>query len=126
VSAETAPWFLVYSGSTSVGQYAIQLAHQAGYRVITTSSPRHFEFLKTLGANVVVDHNEPEVVSRIKEATDDSISIGIDGFSSSESQKTSIQSFGPGKGHLVTLLPADSEAAALRPDITVSCRSSDY
>ena len=39
----------------SVGQYAIQLAKIAGYRVVTTASPRNFELLKSYGADAVFD-----------------------------------------------------------------------
>eukprot|EP00026_Physarum_polycephalum_P011214 Phypoly_transcript_11420.p1 GENE.Phypoly_transcript_11420~~Phypoly_transcript_11420.p1 ORF type:complete len:195 (-),score=33.66 Phypoly_transcript_11420:507-1091(-) len=36
--------FLVWSGATSVGQYAIQLAKLAGLTVVTTASPKKFRF----------------------------------------------------------------------------------
>ncbi len=42
---------LVWGGSTSVGSNAIQLAVAAGYEVITTSSPRNFDYVTKLGGN---------------------------------------------------------------------------
>lgn len=39
----------------SVGMYAIQLAHLAGYKVATVSSPKHHELLKSYGADVIFD-----------------------------------------------------------------------
>ncbi|KAK2611690.1 hypothetical protein N8I77_005018 [Diaporthe amygdali] len=46
----------IIGGSSSVGQYAIQLAKLSGFsRIVTNSSPAHVEFLKKLGAHVVLD-----------------------------------------------------------------------
>lgn len=49
-------WMLVYSGASSVGQYAIQLAKRSGFNVITTASPQRESRLKSLGADIVVDY----------------------------------------------------------------------
>lgn len=47
---------VIIGGSSSVGQYAIQLARLSGFsRIITNSSPAHVEHLKKLGAHVVLD-----------------------------------------------------------------------
>ncbi|KXJ88042.1 chaperonin 10-like protein [Microdochium bolleyi] len=47
---------VVLGGSTSVGQYLIQFARLSGYtRIVTSASSTHTEFLKTLGAHVVLD-----------------------------------------------------------------------
>ena len=35
--------------------FAVQLAKLAGYKIVSTSSPRNFELVKLLGADVVVD-----------------------------------------------------------------------
>ncbi len=35
--------------------FAIQLAHIAGYKVVTTASPRNFDLCKSLGADAVFD-----------------------------------------------------------------------
>lgn len=35
--------------------FAIQLAKLAGYKVVSTSSPRNFELVKSFGADVVID-----------------------------------------------------------------------
>jgi len=56
---------LVWGGSTSVGSNAIQLAAAAGYRVVTTASPRNFEYVKALGASEVFDYHSPSVVPDI-------------------------------------------------------------
>lgn len=56
---------LVWGGSTSVGSNAIQLAVAAGYDVITTASPRNFDYVTTLGASQAFDYNSPTVVADI-------------------------------------------------------------
>lgn len=56
---------LIFGGATSVGMNAIQLARKAGYAVIATSSPHNFGLLHHLGAGVVVDYHDPDVVEQI-------------------------------------------------------------
>ena len=67
-SKPTGKTLLVWGGSTSVGSNAIQLAVAAGYEVITTSSPRNFEYVKRLGASQVFDYNSETVVADVIEA----------------------------------------------------------
>ncbi|KAJ5934153.1 Polyketide synthase enoylreductase [Penicillium verhagenii] len=56
---------LIWGGSSSVGSNAIQLAVAMGLEVLTTASPRNFESLKELGANMVFDYTASDVVSLI-------------------------------------------------------------
>jgi len=56
---------LVWGGSTSVGTNAIQLAAAAGYEVITTCSPRNFDYVKRLGASQAFDYRSNTVTSEI-------------------------------------------------------------
>jgi NADPH:quinone reductase-like Zn-dependent oxidoreductase len=47
---------VILGGSSSVGQYAIQLARLSGYeRIVANSSASHTSHLKSLGAHVVLD-----------------------------------------------------------------------
>jgi NADPH:quinone reductase-like Zn-dependent oxidoreductase len=48
---------LIHGGAGAVGLFAVQLARRAGAEVITTASARHADFLKQLGATVVVDYH---------------------------------------------------------------------
>ncbi|KIW03243.1 uncharacterized protein PV09_05464 [Verruconis gallopava] len=59
---QTGKTILVWGGASSVGSNAIQLARAAGYDVITTASPKNFAFVKNLGARVVLDYNDSNVV----------------------------------------------------------------
>ncbi|KAG2974504.1 hypothetical protein PC118_g14486 [Phytophthora cactorum] len=49
---------LILGGSSSVGMYAIQFARAVGARVITTASAEKAEFVKSLGANQVIDYRK--------------------------------------------------------------------
>ena len=47
---------LVHGGGGSVGSYAVQIARNAGLRVIATASARDAEYVRSLGAEKVVDY----------------------------------------------------------------------
>ncbi len=64
----TGKTLLIWGGSTSVGSNAIQLAVAAGYEVVTTASPKNFDYVKQLGASQVFDYNSRTVVEDIIEA----------------------------------------------------------
>lgn len=97
-------WLLVWSGSTSVGQYAIQLAKLSGLKVATTASPKKHDLVKSLGADFVVDYKDPEVVSKLKEATGDAIVYGIDTIAEGGSIQLAQQAFSKEGGHLMCTL----------------------
>lgn len=48
---------LIHGGSGAVGVFAIQFAHSCGAHVLTTASPRNWEFLLQLGAQRVIDYH---------------------------------------------------------------------
>ncbi|TBN58388.1 zinc-binding alcohol dehydrogenase family protein [Glaciihabitans arcticus] len=68
---------VVWGGSTSVGSNAIQLAVAAGYRVVTTASPRNHGRMRELGAAEVFNYASPTVVSDIVRFAADSRVVGI-------------------------------------------------
>jgi NADPH:quinone reductase-like Zn-dependent oxidoreductase len=53
--ASTGKTLIVCGGSTSVGSNAIQLAVASGYDVVTTASPRNFDYVKRVGARAAFD-----------------------------------------------------------------------
>lgn len=69
---------LVWGDSTSVGQYAIQLAKAEGCFVITTASPARHNYLKELGADICFDYKDRNVISQIKQITKDNLAYAID------------------------------------------------
>ncbi|KAH8099845.1 GroES-like protein [Cristinia sonorae] len=113
-------WVFIYGGSTSVGLYAIQLAHLAGYKVATVASPKNHALLKTYGADVVHDYRDPDAISKVKAATNDSIHYGIDTISELETQKFSVQVLAEGPGKIVVSLGIYPEATQLRSDVEFS------
>jgi NADPH:quinone reductase-like Zn-dependent oxidoreductase len=50
---------LIYGGTSSIGRLSIQYLSHAGYSVTTTTSPKHHDQIKNLGAEVVIDHTSP-------------------------------------------------------------------
>ncbi|KPI45880.1 Zinc-binding alcohol dehydrogenase domain-containing protein cipB [Cyphellophora attinorum] len=53
---------LVWGGASSVGASTIQLAAASGLTIISTSSPRNFAFVKSLGASHVLDYTSPAII----------------------------------------------------------------
>jgi len=112
-------WVFVYGGSSSVGMFAIQLAHLAGYKVITVASAKNWDLCKSLGADVVFDYKDPEVVSKIKDTTQNSLHHGFDTIGNLASQSLSLRSYGPGPGKLIVIQPPQPEAQKLRGDVII-------
>ncbi|KAH8103402.1 GroES-like protein [Cristinia sonorae] len=112
-------WVFIYGGSTSVGMYAIQLAHLAGYRVVTVASPKHHDLLKSYGADVVFDYKDPAAFTKIKEVTEDSIHYALDTISETDTEIFSVKTFGSGYGKLLVILAVKPEAQEVRPDIAI-------
>ncbi|MFI0900421.1 zinc-binding alcohol dehydrogenase family protein [Streptomyces sp. NPDC020983] len=56
---------LVWGASTSVGSNAVQLARNAGYRVLATASPHNFGYLRSLGAAGTVDRRGRGAVAEV-------------------------------------------------------------
>ncbi|KAI2602339.1 alcohol dehydrogenase [Hypoxylon sp. NC1633] len=69
---------LIYGGSTATGMYGIQFAKASGLTVIATSSPRNFEYLKSLGADAVFDYNSPTCAADIKVYTGNKLKLAWD------------------------------------------------
>ena len=57
----------ISGGSGGVGHYAIQLAKWKGARVITTTSTRNVEFVRNLGADVIIDYTRQALTEVVKD-----------------------------------------------------------
>ncbi|KAK2762623.1 hypothetical protein FQN54_000796 [Arachnomyces sp. PD_36] len=53
---------IITGGASSVGSNAVQLAASAGYEVLSTSSPKNFDYVKKLGATHVFDYRSKTLV----------------------------------------------------------------
>ncbi|KAL2052916.1 hypothetical protein ABVK25_006857 [Lepraria finkii] len=62
LSKQTGKAIVVWSGASAVGSNGIQLVVAAGYEVITTASPKNFEYVKKLGASMVLDYSSNTIV----------------------------------------------------------------
>ncbi|PSR81485.1 putative zinc-binding alcohol dehydrogenase domain-containing protein cipB [Coniella lustricola] len=67
---------LIWAGSSSVGSNAIQLAVAAGYEVITTASPKNFDYCKKLGAAHVFDYKSDTLTEDLLRAFKGKTSAG--------------------------------------------------
>jgi NADPH:quinone reductase-like Zn-dependent oxidoreductase len=57
---------LIWGGSSSVGQYALQILEYFGYQnLMATASPQHHDLLRSFGAAHVFDYHNPDVAKRI-------------------------------------------------------------
>lgn len=94
---------LIYSGSTSAGLYAIQLAKLAGLKVVTTASPRSAELVKQYGADDVFDYRSPTALDEIIQAYPN-LDRAMDGFSEGGSIDFCVNAVRKNHGRVVTLL----------------------
>lgn len=86
----------IQAGSGGVGTFAIQLAKHLGATVATTTSSKNAEFVRSLGADVVIDYKTQDF---------ESVLSGYDFVLHSQDQKTlekSLRVLKPG-GHLVSI-----------------------
>ena len=110
---QDSPEILIWSGSTTVGQWAIQLAHISGYKVITTASPKNHPLLKELGADDLYDYRDETTPSKIA-AKYPHLSKALDCISENGTQQLCVKSLGTDGGNVVVLLKPDKEAIEMR------------
>ncbi|CCO30217.1 Zinc-type alcohol dehydrogenase-like protein C2E1P3.01 [Rhizoctonia solani AG-1 IB] len=99
---------LILGGSSSVGQFAVQLARIAGFSpIVTTASVKHEDFLKSLGATHIFDRNVD--AKTIQSAFSSPVALVVDSISVSSTQELAYEvlitpSPVPG-AHLALVLP---------------------
>src|SRR4029453_9765698 len=100
---------LIHGGAGAVGAYAVQLASHAGATVIATASGGDEAYLKSIGANRVIDYREEQFEKVLREKVDVVLSL-IGG----DTQKQSFLVLKEG-GYLVSAVqPVSLEEAARR------------
>ena len=57
---------LVQGANGGVGGFATQLAHHAGARVIGLARPEHHAAVRRLGADIVLDYRDPDLLARVR------------------------------------------------------------
>lgn len=58
---------LIQGGAGGVAGYAIQLAKHIGARVITTASAANHEYVRSLGADQIIDYNKDDFTTAVKD-----------------------------------------------------------
>ncbi|MGH1462870.1 MAG: NADP-dependent oxidoreductase [Neptuniibacter sp.] len=101
---------LILAGAGGVGHIAVQLAKWMGARVTTTASPQNHDFLRELGADLVIDYKSDNLTDHVN-----NVDLVIDGVGG-EAGIDALRCVKPG-GTLVTLPSAtkDEVIAAGRP-----------
>ena len=92
----------------------IQFAHLAGLRVITTSSPKNFDLVKSLGADLVFSYSDPETPEKIKEVTGGKLKHAVDCISADDTPAKIAQCFGDEDGVVSIILPYESQKPNLK------------
>jgi threonine dehydrogenase-like Zn-dependent dehydrogenase len=60
---------LIWGGASSCGQYALQILSHWGYKnLLTTASPSHHAYLRSIGATHTFNYRDPDVSKKIIEA----------------------------------------------------------
>jgi NADPH:quinone reductase-like Zn-dependent oxidoreductase len=72
---------LVHGASGGVGMILVQLAREAGIRVIGTGSPRNHDTLRELGVQPL-DYRDPDLVERVRELAPDGVDAVFDNIDS--------------------------------------------
>jgi NADPH:quinone reductase-like Zn-dependent oxidoreductase len=92
---------LVHGGAGGVGSAGVQIAKALGAHVIATASPRNHEFLRSIGADEVIDYNAVRFEDKVK---------GVDVVLNTADLDTGTRSLGVLKpnGFLVTVVQANT------------------
>ncbi|TEB33480.1 GroES-like protein [Coprinellus micaceus] len=86
---------VILGGASSLGQYAIQLAALSGFSpIITTASLKHEEYLKSLGATVVLDRHVPPSKESFQQFSEKPIETVLDAISSAQTHEDSLRIIG--------------------------------
>ena len=104
---------LIHGGAGGVGSFAVQLAHWKGAKVIATASESNFEFLRSIGADEVIDYKKTAFESVAKD-----VDVVID-LISGDTLARSFQVLKPG-GYLISTLEEPSAIEAKKYQIHAS------
>ena len=96
---------LIHGGAGGVGGFGVQLAKNAGKTVFSTASAHNHEYVKSLGADYVMDYREENVVEKVLELTN---GRGVDAVLDTVSAKNATDSLDmiAYRGHLAHIAGA--------------------
>jgi len=94
---------LIHGGAGGVGSAGVQIAKALGAYVIATASPRNHEYLRSIGADEVIDYNTVKFEEKVR---------GVDAILNTANLETGTRSLTPGvlkpDGILVTVVEANA------------------
>lgn len=122
-SPSKTPTLLVYSASTSLGLFTIQLAKliTPAVRVLATASPANHALLLSLGATQVFDYRSPNWVAEVKEASDGGIDFAVDCISEDKTTGLISDCFkegGGGEKRIAVIRKSAWDKSLVRKDVT--------
>lgn len=106
---------LIERGAGGIGSLAIQLAKQACATILTTASPKNHDYVKSLGADFVIDYTKNDTVNQIKKICQKGVHLLLDSVGQ-ETLRQNIKGVQKG-GRIVSLLEQLSEEEAKQYDI---------
>lgn len=101
---------LIHAGAGGVGSLAIQFAKNKGAHALATSSKEKHAYLKSLGADVVIDYREPNFLEKIRESHPNGVDVILDSIGG-EVYRKSFDYLKKG-GRIVSLLEQPDEKLA--------------
>ncbi|ODQ63664.1 GroES-like protein [Nadsonia fulvescens var. elongata DSM 6958] len=115
-------FLLIWGGSSSVGQIALQFAKIYGIKVIVVASAKNHHHLKSLGADHLVDYHDADAVEQIKALGKNHIKFGFDTISLPQTNQKvhSAVSENATTNSLLPFNPKDLEDYRSDVDITVT------
>ncbi|KAF5346005.1 hypothetical protein D9758_013847 [Tetrapyrgos nigripes] len=97
---------MVIGGSTSVGQFSIQLLRLVKFSpIIAYASAHQFDYLKSLGATEFIDRKQvsfSDLPAAVKKITSEPVKVVYDAFSSADSQQAGYDTLADGGTVIVT------------------------
>lgn len=106
---------IILGGSSSVGQYAIQLARLSGFeRIVTNSSAAHKDYLESLGATAVLDRSKSAAKDFKEAAGSLQVEFVLDGISTKDTQILGVQILQEfNGGNVIVVMGVNEEATKL-------------
>ncbi len=104
---------VIHGAAGNVGAYAVQLARRAGLRSIATAGTRDIEYVRSLGADTVLDYHTQRFEDEVKDA--DAVLDLVGG----ETQTRSFQVLRPG-GKLISAVSQPDQDRARQHGVTAA------
>ncbi|KAK3387741.1 putative zinc-binding oxidoreductase ToxD [Podospora didyma] len=111
---------LIYGASSATGTLAVQYARLSGCpNIVATCSPANFELVKSLGAHVVFDYNDPDCAKKIREQTNDSLAHALDCIGGKQAADICSAAIGSAGGTISSLVRTKIEREDVKLNFTI-------